>query len=423
MQMSGDEMAADAWAAMGRGETDEALRCWQALREQFPERADGHIRPVQALLQAGRLDEAEDLAGKVDGRFADDPELLVQRSWVAVARLDWPEALHRWSAFSASYPERMDGVAGSSRALRMMGRGADAEALVAKALARHPQAEELLIEYVWTAVARDDWAAAATRLEIARRRLDDPERFETYLGWVAARIPHRRPAPSSAVRRKSRSVTTLEPLDTKELMLAFESLGERCDFGAVQRSFGAEPLGLLRFAFTKFDSLIAALEDRFAAIGTEEDTGFEHYKDENILYMRKYGLIFHTFVYDRDLPTSEKREAFQAKQLQRLVFLKNKLVADLQDPQKIYVYSTDERHSDDDVQWLFSALQTFGPNSLLYVRPSRDDRSSGLVERLEDGLYAGYFPGLADFVGGAQPPFDLWRHLCQQAYRLEHSAS
>ena len=126
-------------------------------------------------------------------------------------------------------------------------------------------------------------------------------------------------------------------------MLSFESLGERCDFGAVQRKFGVEPLGLLRFAYSKYDALIAGLEDRLAAVGSVEDTGFELYNDENILIMKKYGLVFHTFVDQNELATEEKRDRFRQQQRRRLGFLRDKLVADLEEPQKIYIYSSEER--------------------------------------------------------------------------------
>jgi hypothetical protein len=204
-------------------------------------------------------------------------------------------------------------------------------------------------------------------------------------------------------------------------MLAFESLGERCDFGAVQRKYGVEPLGLLRFAFSKLDSLIAGLEDRFAAVGTVEDTGFELYNDESILYMKKYGLVFHTFVYEKEHATEEKRNIFRQRQRRRLAFLKDKLIADLEDPQKIYIYSSDERVTDADAKRLFQALCAYGPNKLLYVRPTRRGRPVGTVETLEDGLYAGYYPGLVDFVEGGQPPFEVWREMCERTYRLAQS--
>jgi hypothetical protein len=207
-------------------------------------------------------------------------------------------------------------------------------------------------------------------------------------------------------------------LSPSDLMMAFENLGERCDFGSVQRHYGVEPLGLLRFAFTRYDALLAALDDRFAAVGTEEDTEFRLYLDENIICMKKYGLIFHTFVDQNELPTEEKRQAFREQQQRRLVFLRNKLVSDLSEPQKIFIYSSDERVSDADMQRLHAALRAYGPNSLLYIRPTVSGRPAGKVEALGEGLFAGYFAGLTDFVNGGQPPFELWRRLCEQTYAL-----
>jgi tetratricopeptide (TPR) repeat protein len=484
-----DEMAAEAWAAMARQDTDEALRLWQRLRQHYPERPEGHISPIQVLWQAGRLDEAEAMAEAASKRHPDDPELLAQYAWIATKRQrwdealdrwatvrkraprrpdayvwaaralwqsgrtddaeamaaealrrfpdnadalaeyawvavegrDWDKALQRWSAVAERFPERADARAGTIQALRMLGRAGDAEAEATKALAAFPDNADVFIEYVWAAAARNDWPEAALRLEAARGKLQDPGRFERALGWVEYRLRSQL-APVAAAGPPT---PTAEPdqgeTPIAELMLAFESLGERCDFGAVQRHFGVEPLGLLRFGFTAYEPLIAALEDRFEAVGTEEDTSFELYAGETILYMRKYGLVFHTFVYEGE--DGRKREAFRQQQRRRLSFLRDKLVADLEEPQKICIYATDERVRDADVRRLFGVLRRYGPNSLLYVRPADASHPEGTVEKLEEGLFAGYFARLVDFVAGEQPPFELWRQLCERTQRLASQAA
>ena len=55
------------------------------------------------------------------------------------------------------------------------------------------------------------------------------------------------------------------------LMLDFESLGENCEFGLVQRRCGIEPLGLLRFSSTPLPPLLHALRERFAGMGAAGD--------------------------------------------------------------------------------------------------------------------------------------------------------
>jgi tetratricopeptide (TPR) repeat protein len=366
---SADEIVTAAWGAMSRQENDEALRLWQRLRQQFPERPEGYVREVQMLWQAGRLDEAEAMAADAGARFPEDPDMLVQHAWiamlrerwdealkwwgavrerapdrsdayiwaaralwrsgrideakeaadraverfpgnpdaqaegawVAVARRDWEDSLRRWLALVERAPGRPDAHIGAMQGLRMLGRFGEAETMGRTAIDRFPDNTDVMTEHVWIAVGREDWPAARARLDAVRSKLQDASRFEASLGWIEYRVRSQLaeiaapPAPSFGG-----GVTAPETADATaaaELMLAFESLGERCDFGAVQRKFGVEPLGLLRFAYTRYDPLLAALEDRFAAVGTEADTSFELFGEENIIYMKKYGVIFHTFVY------------------------------------------------------------------------------------------------------------------------------
>ncbi|HXC30174.1 MAG TPA: tetratricopeptide repeat protein [Stellaceae bacterium] len=486
-----DELAGAAWAAMSRQDADEALRLWQALREHSPERPDGHIWPVQILWQRGRFDEAEALAARSITQFPDEPELLVQRAWIAAAqrnwaraaqrwkavrihaaerlegyvwgaralwslgkldaaealaseavrrfpgdvnalsescwiataREDWPEALRRWTLMHEAEPQRIDAQARMIQSLRMLGRNHECEVAATTSLAEHPDEPELLIEHVWAAVAREDWEAAAARLDAARAH----EKVARLVAEAFAGVEPQIRASAAIVAAQKASAD--KAAAAKELMLKFESLGERCDFGAVQRHFGVEPLGLLRFAWTRLHCLLMALDDRFDAIGTVEDTGFEAYGDETVLRMRKYDLIFepfrHTFVNEVKSEPVEKREVSHEQQRRRLLFLKDKLVRDLENAEKIWVFATGDAaaSADTDVAKLFSALHAYGANSLLYVRVERDGHPAGTVEALGGGLYAGYFPGPVDFVAGEQPPFELWRELCARTYQLIEKAS
>jgi Flp pilus assembly protein TadD len=405
-----------AWIANARQRWDLAAERWAAVRSRLPERPEGYVWGASALSQCGRTDEADKVAAEGMARFPEDIQALVEHAWTATTRQEWEEALRRWMRVNETDPERLDGQVRTIQALRMVGRIDDSEAMTAAAFARHPDNIELLIEHVWAAVARRDWSAAATRLDRARGRKEDLPRIESSLGAVEHQI--RSLAAANARAAFGADGVSDEEISPNALMLAFESIGERCDFGSVQRHFGADPLGLLRFAWSHLDPLVAALEDRFDVVGTVEDTAFELFRDETILRMKKYGLIFHTFVEGVAREPDDKREAFYQQQRRRLTFLKNKLIADLEEPQKICVYSTDDYVSDANATRLFRALRAYGPNSLLYVRPARAGRPAGTVEVLEDGLYAGYFSGLTDFLSGNQPPFELWQQLCLQTHRL-----
>jgi Flp pilus assembly protein TadD len=405
-----------AWIATTQQRWDEAAERWAAVRTHAPDRHEGYVWGAHSLWQSGRLDDAETVAAEGVRRFPSDVEAMAEYGWTATMRQDWPEALRRWSLVHDAHPERIDAQARLIQALRMVGRVDDSEAMVTASLAARPDEPELAIEHIWAAVAREDWPTAANRLEAAQRYPQNAGQIAEILRVIEPQIrPYLAAAPQQPAADTPGDEEDISP---SALMLSFESLGERCDFGAVQRHYGVEPLGLLRFAWSKLDSLVAALDDRFAVIGTVDDTGFENYGDETILRMKKYDLIFHTFVEGVAEYPPDKREVFEQQQRRRLVFLKEKLIRDLEDRQKIWIYATNDFASDAEMTRLFTALRAYGPNSLLYVRPERGDRPAGTVELLEDGLYAGYFPGVNDFVGGGQPPFELWQRLCWQTHRL-----
>jgi tetratricopeptide (TPR) repeat protein len=493
--MSPDELAGEAWSAMSRRDWDEALRLWQQLRQDFPERPDGYVWPIQVFWQDGRLDEARAMAAEALARFPENLDVLVQhgwiatkgehwadalrwwmrvrdrapdrpdghlwairalwqlarfdeaeamateasdrfpdnvdiaaeRAWVAVHRGDWEAALARWTRLLAIEPNHLEAQARSIQAMRALGGFAEAETAVSKALARFPDDPDLLIERIWVAAGRLDWAVASSRLEAARERLQRIGRFES----IRADVEARKQAALNRPGTQTADGSADEP-SVAELMQAFESIGERCDLGAVQRRFGAEPQSLLRFAFAPFDGLIAALEDRFAAVGTAGDTRFESHEDETILTSVRYGMHFHTFVSKSEravsildgalkvwrLNTSEGLEAFREHHLERLISLKLKLIEDLETPRKIFAYSSDERTSADDAARLFRALRVYGRSTLLYIRPANRANPAGAVTRLRDGLYLGHYTGLTDFAASEQPNFDVWLQLLRRMFHL-----
>lgn len=56
-----------------------------------------------------------------------------------------------------------------------------------------------------------------------------------------------------------------------QFMLGFESLGDNCEFGLVQRRCGAEPLGLLRFSNIELGPLLRGLVAEFDELGAREN--------------------------------------------------------------------------------------------------------------------------------------------------------
>ncbi|HTQ99078.1 MAG TPA: hypothetical protein VMH83_03770, partial [Candidatus Acidoferrum sp.] len=110
----------------------------------------------------------------------------------------------------------------------------------------------------------------------------------------------------------------------------FESLGDDCEFGTVQRRLGQEPLGLLRFASIPLATLIKLLDNGFANFAAVENCELRIVesgdKSQYDLYDRAYGYQIHTFInVDKTSDMPSILVGFCA----RVQFLTRKLLDDL----------------------------------------------------------------------------------------------
>lgn len=212
------------------------------------------------------------------------------------------------------------------------------------------------------------------------------------------------------------SVSDSVPISLSNLVGRFEGLGDNCEFGIVQRHFGAEPLGLLRWAgVDDITLLLTALNARFEGFG-ETDT-LEHRIlpgwDKYVAIDRKYGLYFHTDFCPTNDPVTLRLMA--EKEVARFRFLRAKLIADLIDGEKIFVYRQKEALSDEWLNELSGTLSKYGERTkLLYVQEIANGRS-GEVDKINDRLYRGYI----DHLSAEDPPrvnFAAWINLLASAF-------
>jgi len=109
------------------------------------------------------------------------------------------------------------------------------------------------------------------------------------------------------------------PLPSNQMMMGFESLGDNCEFGLVQRNMGAEPLGLLRFSWIELPLLLHGLRRGFDGLGdpgTVEVT-VEGKDREFVVRESVYGMTYHTFQYEAQMNLDTVRQ----QQATRLNFL------------------------------------------------------------------------------------------------------
>ncbi|HEX3536706.1 MAG TPA: hypothetical protein VHU15_08055 [Stellaceae bacterium] len=208
----------------------------------------------------------------------------------------------------------------------------------------------------------------------------------------------------------------INDLPLEQLMMRFESLGENCEFGLAQRRCGAEPLGLLRFASAPLPVLLAALKARFEGVGDSDqiEIRVSGNHQEYLVIDRRYGFLYHPWV----LVGEADPEDIRRREEKRLPFLKRKLIEDLTEARKIFVYRGMRRLPQPLVLRLVTALREYGPATLLWVELQDDKHPAGTVEPLTAGLLKGYIDRFAPGENAHALSLDCWIALCRNACRL-----
>ncbi len=183
-----------------------------------------------------------------------------------------------------------------------------------------------------------------------------------------------------------------------DIMMKFESLGADCVFGYVQRSVGAEPLGLLRWACMPFPRLLEALDNKFKGLGVPENIEIEASDEvhatlgdrEYTATDRSYDMWAHTFV-----PVSPDADlaAVALDVGRRSRFLSRGLLDELEIGEKIFIYKDAANAlTDADRAALLARIRRFGESKLLYVGTAEPGTATGLLRQEPDGLFIAALP-------------------------------
>ena len=214
------------------------------------------------------------------------------------------------------------------------------------------------------------------------------------------------------------------PID--ELMLSFESLGDNCEFGLVQRHAGIEPLGLLRFngfhvpLEFRLQKLVTALEKRLDGLGApgtitvfpEGTSG----RRELIVRESVYQFWYHTGIFEGDA----ELDAQCGRETLRLNFLRRKLFEDLASGDKIWVWKSQPTTHIEQIMPLMESLRRFGPNTMLWIVEADADHAAGTIEPLSPDLIKGYIARFAPYANAADFHFASWLEVCWRADEFRH---
>ncbi len=208
--------------------------------------------------------------------------------------------------------------------------------------------------------------------------------------------------------------TTATVPDDAVLVLQFESIGDNCELGLVQRRAGAEPLGLLRFAGAPLRNLLRGLNARFANIADPNHIRIDIEHGEYMVKLTKYDFTYHAHVKAGAMEPG----ALHHQQIRTVGYLAAKLVADLENPSKILVFRQNEPLLASDLADLRIALSAFGPNILLWVQAACPGHPPGSVDVADERMMVGYVRRLAERDTVPDLDFESWMQVLRRAHAL-----
>lgn len=238
------------------------------------------------------------------------------------------------------------------------------------------------------------------------------------------------PAPSSRVSARTLDVPQeagdaalaeaaerLTGMPVRDLLIGFEMLAGNCEFGGVQRRFGAEPLSLLRFAGATPEAAVRGLDSGFAGIGEELEPWVSPNADrEWMIRDRRFHLGYHTFISSDTVSAEEIVRAERRK----VAFLRRKFLEELAEGHKVYVCADRFGLPREAALPPFLALNRHGPRAMLWITAAKD-RPVGTVEEMFPGLMVGYVDGF--MADGLPQALDGWLTVLANAYLLRSSPS
>lgn len=318
-----------------------------------------------------------------------------ERSWLKIIDTN-PEDAYSYSGYAVS--------------MRELGNFKKAKLILAKAEEMFPQNYHILYQSAITYSLEKNWETALDYWlkTVLLRPGDTPVIREAvqYINMAKLELEVNEEAKFS-IPNELNNLGIDNSDDNKLLFMGFESIGDDCEFGIVQRQFGAEPLGLLRWTLISPSNLCSLLYDRLSFIGVNEYTRIEVVNGEYTTRIDKYDMFSHTFTREAEFPF----DRFKKQQIKRMHYLKEKLLNDFIDGDKVFVYKSSSGLSYEEIERIRLALSSISEKAkLLCVKLADDIGKPGEVVRQTNNLFIGYI----DKFSTRDSSSNLWLNICKK---------
>lgn len=193
---------------------------------------------------------------------------------------------------------------------------------------------------------------------------------------------------------------------------AFQSLGDNCEFGLVQRYVGCEPLGLFRFTTAPLDEVVRALDSDLEGYGGEGDLSiFVGPYDFLCCASRRYGFHYST----GELAGTIDPAVLIAREYRKVAYLRRRLLEDLAAGEKIFVRKGPPEERFEAFATLARAVRRHGACPVLRVVQAESEAQAGTVRRCSEGVLEGYVRRFSPYEGGMQIELEPWIDLARNA--------
>jgi tetratricopeptide (TPR) repeat protein len=406
-----------AAAAAARQDWPEAERRWAQVAAAFRDLPAAHTGHARFWLSRLEPERAKALADAAEARFPENTEVQALQARIAKVQGLWHQALFRWDQvlrLGRSYP---DAHVGRVQALTELGDFAAAEVSLHRLPAEVRATPNAAWAEAYLATRRGDLPMARLLWQRASVDFPDDRRFRHGLHNVELRLVDQAidlrerdaDAPAGpAVKPDEASLATPEMRRLQPLFAAFQSLGDNCEFGTVQRAFGEEPISLLRWTRMPLEHLIDALVNRFAGVGDPAQTTLDVERGEYHSGDSRFHMYMHTFIRANEVAP----DILLPKLCARLRFLVRNQIEDLTVAEKIFLFRSSGPHDDGGFRALHEALRAYGPNRLLIVTKAEDGFAAGTIRHLAPTCLVGAISSLdirKPFIPG-------WQTLIEAAH-------
>ena len=394
----------------------EAAARWREVCALRPERAAPWRGLAYALRMLNDVDGATAAVTRAAALRPDDWPILLETARVHDRAERHAEAVAIWARLASRRGADPIHRQGYADCLVRLDRLDEASHVISTGLLTHPDHRGLTASKGLLAMRRQDWDEAFALWSAYAAAYPHDEIGQVYLSRVTS---VRQLATAEALGQPPQmlapvNVERVEDEDVRALMLRFEAIGTDCEFGTLQRRYGAEPLGLLRWNDVTFPTLAAALEARFAGMGDPETTELVAGSiGELYVRDRRWDLGMHTFLFTREV----SQDTLLPKMCRRVAYLRDKFIADLEAAEKVLLFKSVDL-AFEDLSRLHALLRGYGPVRLVHVRLATSAGTgpwpaggAGTVTQVAPDLYVGYVTLMGNLYA---IPADEWVAICRE---------